>query len=119
MRALLCWAMTATLLGESSALAEEAAWRHDRRLEIAGGVVFGVAYALPVGLAIRFEQGELAVPVLGPLIDLHRCQDCTGSRIESGIVAGLVVDFALQATGVTLFTIGMIKHRHKREESHP
>jgi len=81
-----------------------------RRFEIAGAVLFGGAYTVSLGLSIRYEQGELAVPLLGPLIDLHRCHDCTGSRIESGIIGGLVLDFALQATGIAFFSIGMIKH---------
>jgi hypothetical protein len=117
-RALVCLLILAMTGVGLPAFADEPIRWTQRRLEIAGGTVFAVSYALPIGLAIRFEQGELAVPVLGPLIDLHRCQNCTGSPIESGIVAGLVVDFALQATGVALFTIGMIKHRHKRQADH-
>jgi hypothetical protein len=117
-RAFACLLITIVTSMGSPARGDEPVRWTQRRLEIAGGVVFGVFYALPIGLAIRFEQGELAVPVLGPLIDLHRCQNCTSNPIESGIVAGLVVDFALQATGVALFTVGVIKHRHKRHSSH-
>ena len=106
MAALLMLALSLPVHGE-----EPPPPRPKRKLEIAGGVLFGVGYVTALGLAIRYEQGELAVPVLGPLIDLHRCHDCTGSRIESGIIGGLVLDFAIQATGVALFTLGMIKHR--------
>jgi hypothetical protein len=53
------------------------------------------------------------VPLFGPLIDLHRCRDCTGSPIEAGIIGGLVLDFALQATGLALLTAGLVKHYPK------
>jgi hypothetical protein len=97
----------------AAALSSTASADEPRRLEIAGGALFGASYAVPIGLAIRYEQGELAVPVLGPLIDLRRCHDCTGNPAQSGIIAGLVIDFALQAAGVALFTVGLIKHRQK------
>lgn len=87
--------------------------RSDQRLLIGGSSLFALSYALPFGLALRFDQPELLVPVLGPLIDLHRCHNCTGSAIESGIIAGLVLDTALQSVGVILITIGIIRRPHR------
>jgi hypothetical protein len=82
--------------------------RADLRLVVSGGVVFGFFYLLPLGLAIRFEEPELAVPVLGPLIDLRRCHECTANSVEQGVVAGLVLDALLQAAGVSLFVVGVV-----------
>jgi hypothetical protein len=83
----------------------------DLRYVISGAAVFGVFYAASLALAIRFEEGELAVPVLGPLIDLHRCRECTAAPIEQGVVAGLVVDALLQAAGASLFVVGMVRRK--------
>jgi hypothetical protein len=81
------------------------------RYVISGAVVFGVFYTLALALAIRAEEGELAVPILGPLIDLRRCRECTGSPVEQGVVAGLVLDAALQAAGASLFISGFVLER--------
>lgn len=80
--------------------------RPDLRYVISGAVLFGVFYTGALALAIRFEEGELAVPVLGPLIELHRCRDCTASPVEQGVVAGLVLDALLQAAGASLLVVG-------------
>lgn len=88
--------------------AEETPRRHQPRLRyvISGAVVLGVFYTTALALAIRFEEGELAVPVLGPLIDLRRCRECTASPVEQGVVAGLVLDALLQAAGASLLIVG-------------
>jgi hypothetical protein len=86
----------------------------DLRYVISGAVVFGVFYAASLALAVRFEEGELAVPVLGPLIDLHRCRDCTAAPVEQGVVAGLVLDALLQAAGASLFVVGMVRRKPAR-----
>jgi len=86
----------------------------DLRYVISGAVVFGFFYALPFALAIRYEEGELSVPVLGPLIALRRCRDCTASPVEQGVVAGLVLDAVLQAAGVSLFILGMVRRKPTR-----
>jgi hypothetical protein len=85
--------------------------RPDLRYVISGAVLFGVFYVIPLALAIRYEEPELAVPVLGPLIDLRRCRDCTGSPQGQGEVAGLVLDALLQAAGVSLFVVGMVRRK--------
>ncbi len=86
----------------------------DLRYVISGAALFGVFYAGALALAIRFDEGELAVPVLGPLIDLHRCRECTASAVEQGVVAGLVLDALLQAAGASLFVVGMIRRKPAR-----
>ncbi len=107
MRALALALALLTALGSAGA---EPRPRPKRRLELAGGLVFGVAWTPALVFAARFEEPEASVPLLGPLIALRRCGGCTADPIESGIVAGLVVDFALQATGVALFTVGLVRH---------
>jgi hypothetical protein len=86
----------------------------DLRYVVSGAVVFGFFYLLPRALSIRFEEGELSVPVIGPLIDLRRCRDCTANSIEQEIVAGLVLDAVLQAAGASLFIVGMIRRKPTR-----
>ena len=77
-----------------------------RRYVISGAVLLGFFYTLPLVLALRYEEPELAVPVFGPLIDLRRCSGCTANAVEQGVVAGLVVDAALQALGASLLLVG-------------
>ena len=86
----------------------------DLRYVVSGAAVFGFFYAASLALAIRFEEGELAVPVLGPLIDLHRCRECTAAPVEQGVVAGFVLDAALQAAGAALVLVGMMRRRRTR-----
>jgi len=81
------------------------------RLVISGAVLAGVFYVMPLALAIRYEEGELAVPVLGPLIDLRRCHDCTSGPVGKGEVAGLVLDSLFQAGGVALLLAGLVQKR--------
>ncbi|HEX8950605.1 MAG TPA: hypothetical protein VF945_02115, partial [Polyangia bacterium] len=106
------------LLAAAPCRAEEtrppAVRKPDLRLVVGGAVVFGFFYLLPLALAIRYEEGELSVPVLGPLIALRRCRDCTANSIEQGVVAGLVLDAVLQAAGASLFIVGMIRRRPAR-----
>jgi hypothetical protein len=45
---------------------------------------------------------------------MHRCDRCTGSAVESGIISVLVLDTALQGVGVALFTLGMVRRAHAR-----
>lgn len=86
----------------------------DLRYVVSGAVVFGFFYLLPLALSIRYEEGELSVPVLGPLIALRRCRDCTANSVEQGVVAGLVLDAVLQAAGASLFVLGMIRRKPTR-----
>jgi hypothetical protein len=69
---------------------------------LAGTITFGTSYALAFGFAIRFDEPELLIPVLGPIIDLHRCRDCTASGAEKAVIAGFILDSAAQAAGVAL-----------------
>ncbi len=107
-------ALSLALLVALSAPAEETRRKPDLRYVISGAAVFGFFYAASLALAIRFESGELAVPVLGPLIDLHRCYECTASPVEQGVVAGFVLDAALQAAGAALFIVGMVRRKPSR-----
>lgn len=115
MRAL---ALALVLLASAVALAEEtpSSPRHrpELRYVVSGAVVLGVFYALPLALAIRYEEGELALPILGPLVELRRCRACTASPVEQGVVAGLVLDAALQAAGASLLIAGVVRRRPVR-----
>ena len=86
----------------------------DLRYVVSGAVVFGIFYLLPLALSIRYEEGELAMPVLGPLIDLRRCRDCTANSVEQGVVAGLVLDALLQAAGASLLVVGLVRRKPMR-----
>jgi hypothetical protein len=110
----LVFLLAMTLLTPSAAAASSRRDRPNLRYVISGSVVLGVFYVVPLALAIRYEEGELAVPVLGPLIDLRRCRDCTASPVEQGVVAGLVLDAALQAAGAALLTVGLVRRRPAR-----
>lgn len=88
--------------------------RPDLRLVASGAVVLGFFHLLPLALAIRYEEGELALPVLGPLIDLRRCRDCAANAVEQGVVAGLVLDALLQAAGASLLIVGIVRGRSGR-----
>jgi hypothetical protein len=102
------WALVLALVLTVPAAADEARAHRKQRmlLVVSGAVLLGVFYTLPLTLAIRFEEPELAVPLFGPLIDLRRCSGCTANSIEQGVVAGLVLDSILQATGASLLLAG-------------
>ncbi|HEX6838948.1 MAG TPA: hypothetical protein VF334_20360 [Polyangia bacterium] len=101
-------ALALALVASTPAAARQDARAHRQRLRyvVSGAVLLGFFYTLSAALAIRFEEPELSVPVLGPLIDLRRCSGCTASPVEQGIVAGMVLDSLLQATGATLLLVG-------------
>jgi hypothetical protein len=111
-------ALLLTLLVGVPARADDAMLRcrrkPDLRYVISGAALFGFGFTLSLALAIRYEEGELAVPVLGPLIDLRRCRDCTASPVERGVVAGLVLDAVLQAAGASLLVLGMMGRKPPR-----
>jgi hypothetical protein len=86
----------------------------DLKYVASGAVLFGFFYTLSLALAIRYEEGELALPVLGPLIDLRRCRECTSNAVEQGVVAGLVLDAVLQAAGASLFAVGIVRRKPLR-----
>ncbi len=76
---------------------------------IAGTAMFAAGYLPALVFGGRFTQGELGIPILGPLIDLRRCNRCTGTSAENGAVAGLVLDAAVQAAGLALVLVGVIR----------
>jgi hypothetical protein len=78
-----------------------------RRLIFAGAITLSVAYAVPFAFALRWDEPELAIPVFGPLIDLHRCRDCLGSGPEKAVVTVLILDTLAQVTGATLLGMGL------------
>ncbi len=88
--------------------------RPRRGLEISGGVLLAVGYLTSLVLAIHYQQPELALPVLGPLVDLRRCDRCTGSPTQDAVISGLVVDAALQTAGVALLWGGLQVHRKRQ-----
>ena len=102
-------ALALALLVATPAVAADARLHHEPKLRyvVSGAVLLGVFYTLSAALAIRFEEPELSLPVLGPLIDLRRCSGCTASPVEQGVVAGMVLDSLLQAAGATLLLVGV------------
>ena len=110
-------ALLMALLVAAPTRAEEVApprRKPDLRYVISGAALFAFFYVSALALAIRFEEGELAVPVLGPLIDLRRCRECTASPVEQGVVAGLVLDAVFQAAGASLLVVGMARRKTTR-----
>jgi hypothetical protein len=102
-RALLCAGL---LLWSTSARADDEP-KPGRRLLLSGAITLAAAYAIPFAFGLRWDEPELAIPVAGPLVDLHRCRDCLGSGVEKAVVTVLVVDFVAQATGATLLCMGL------------
>jgi hypothetical protein len=88
--------------------------RPNRRLESAGVVLLAIGYLAALSLAIHYQQPELALPILGPLIDLRRCDRCTGSPTQDAVISGLVLDAALQAAGAALLSSGLSIHRKRQ-----
>jgi hypothetical protein len=80
-------------------------------LTVAGAVITGIVYVSSLALAIRMEEPELALPVVGPLVDLRRCSQCTDGPIGQGEVAGLVLAALLQAGGVAMLAAGLTPAR--------
>jgi hypothetical protein len=85
--------------------------RPNRRMIIAGSILLGIGYLVALGMAIRYEEGELATPMLGPLVDLRRCRGCERSPVGQGEIGGLLLDSMLQAAGGTLLTVGLTPRR--------
>lgn len=103
-------ALVLALVVATPAYANSDARAHQKpklRYVISGAVLLGFFYTASLALAIRFEEPELSVPVLGPLIGLRRCSGCTASPVEQGVVAGFVLDSALQAAGAALLVVGL------------
>jgi hypothetical protein len=106
-RALVCMGL---LLCSATARADDDP-KPGRRLILAGAITMGAAYAIPFAFGLRWDEPELAIPVAGPLVDLHRCRDCLGSGVEKAVVTVLVLDALAQTTGATLLGIGLSR-RH-------
>jgi hypothetical protein len=111
MRRLVVAALLVTLLAPARPAHADEKPRPRRGLTAAGAVISTVGYLPALALAIHYRQGELALPVLGPLVDLRRCQGCTASAAEQGVVAGLALDAVVQAAGLALLVAGLALHR--------
>jgi hypothetical protein len=82
---------------------------------ISGAVVFFVPYfiSLSIGLASTNDSDKwLMVPVFGPLGTLssrsNKCSDDVSCVFEPLVRIYLALDFATQATGALLFTLGYV-----------
>src|SRR5262249_49121965 len=60
--------------------------RSHREFPLAGAILLGASYALPFGLAVRFDERLLYIPVFGPLAELSRCRECTGSNVQKLVI---------------------------------
>jgi hypothetical protein len=80
-------------------------------LLISGLVIFGADYMLNASIAYISGEGRLAVPVIGPIlagsdVTSHGCTwDCAGDRM---LMALVVFDSLIQATGLILFIAGAV-----------
>jgi len=79
-------------------------WRPDRTLLMSGLVLFGAPYIASVGIAAtspRTSDGNLAVPLIGPWLDLGGRRGCQGPGCgaETGYEVLLAVNGILQTVG--------------------
>ena len=79
-------------------------WRPDRALLMSGLVLFGAPYIASVGIAAtspRTSDGNLAVPLIGPWLDLGGRRGCQGPGCgaETGYEVLLAVDGIVQTVG--------------------
>jgi hypothetical protein len=79
-------------------------WRPDRTLLMSGLVLFGAPYIASVGIAVtsaRPSDGNLAVPLIGPWLDLGGRRGCQGPGCgtETGYEVLLAVNGILQTVG--------------------
>lgn len=79
-------------------------WRPDRTLLMSGIVLFGAPYIASVGIAVtsqRPSDGNLAVPLIGPWLDLGGRRGCQGSGCgtETGYEVLLAINGILQTVG--------------------
>jgi hypothetical protein len=84
--------------------AARTAWRPDRTLLMSGLVLFSVPYIASVGIAAnssRASDGNLAVPIIGPWLDLGGRRGCQGPGCgaETGYEVLLALDGILQSVG--------------------
>jgi len=84
--------------------ATRTSWRPDRTLLMSGLVLFGAPYIASVGIAVtsqRASDGNLAVPLIGPWLDLGGRRGCQGPGCgtETGYEVLLAVDGILQTVG--------------------
>ena len=96
--------------------------RYRKGLVITGPIVLGVPYLFSLSAATTSNttgDGWLAVPVLGPFIDLSvrkkdvcATSDTLSCAGDSGTRAVLVFDGLMQATGAALLIIGLATPRH-------
>ena len=77
----------------------------------AGTATFAAAYLTSLGLGARYTHGELGLPIFGPLVDLRRCDRCTGPARENAVIAALVIDFGMQAAGFAMVLAGIVPRR--------
>jgi len=80
-------------------------------VSLAGSITFGISYGFAFGLALRYREPRLYVPVLGPLLELDRCRDCASSSREQPVLAFLIIDSLAQAAGITLMARRWYKMR--------
>jgi hypothetical protein len=79
-------------------------WRPDRTLLMSGLVLFGAPYIASVGIAVtsrRTADGNLAVPVIGPWLDLGGRRACQGPGCgtETGYEVLLAANGIMQTIG--------------------
>jgi hypothetical protein len=83
-------------------------------LMTAGLIIFGASWSINAVAAYLADDGQLAIPVAGPIleaIDYDKHHPYADSRV---VVAGLAFDALVQGAGVIMALTGMIvKHKVK------
>jgi hypothetical protein len=96
-------------------------------LVISGAVVFGVPYFISVTVALSSTSNSdkwLLVPVVGPLGTIAaRSNGCSPNDLSCTVLEPVVrvylaLDFATQATGALLFTLGFLVPKKEYVNDH-
>ena len=94
--------------------------RPNYTLITSGALMFGVTYLFSAGIAIsglsddNEDLGVFLIPVVGPIVyavgfDDDGGQERLSSSFTGALVAFMVIDSLVQATGVVLFSVGVAK----------
>ena len=81
-------------------------------LAVAGAITFGGVYLVNTIVAAFLEDGALAVPLVGPFIEMAQfARTNSSSSLASSAYLGLTFDFLAQAAGISMLVAGLLTHQ--------
>jgi hypothetical protein len=75
-----------------------------------GAVLFGVTWAVTATVAYIGNEGWLAVPIAGPVIELARCSTCGTDAGARTLYLFGILDGLAQAAGIAMVIAGLTTH---------